>query len=274
MALGGSQNWLVVSDPGAVLASAAQFAAAGAAVPFTPARTVNVHPVNFVLDAQGQATSTVIDATSFTAADIAADYPALCLQSTAGVTFPSTIPGSIIFSADIGSHDGFVLYVNGRAAMAYNAPTPRFTSSGSSSGLSATGLSLQFSVPPGYFTPGANDIKVAIYTTADANAVSSLNFMLETTLEDDLVSRGEPWSAPSDPNGINTNTALIGGNPLIPFGGPQFVLNDLWFTMRYKPKASANNVLGTPYSRWMPPQFVEGWVKRVLAAINPFEQRV
>ena len=33
-------------------------------------------------------------------------------------------------------------------------------------------------------------------------------------------------------------------------------------------------MLGTQYSRWMPPQFVEGWIKRVLAAINPFEQRV
>ena len=61
---------------------------------------------------------------------------------------------------------------------------------------------------------------------------------------------------------------------MLPFGGPQFVLNDRWFTMRYKPKASANNVLGTPYSRWMPPQSVEGWIKRVLAAINPFEQRI
>lgn len=53
------------------------------------------------------------------------------------------------------------------------------------------------------------------------------------------------------------------------------MLNDRWFTMRYRAKAGTGNVVpaGT-WSRWMPPQFVEGWVKRVLAAINPFEQRV
>ena len=94
-------------------------------------------------------------------------------------------------------------------------------------------------------------------------------------MEEDLVDRiGSEWQTRADPNEVNTNTAIVGGSPTNPFGGPQFVLNDRWFTMRYRPKASANNVLGTQYSRWMPPQFVEGWVKRVLAAINPFGQRV
>lgn len=268
-----TQNWFVISDPGTLLATDDQFTAA--AVPFTPARTVNVHPVNYVLDAQNQPTSTVIPAGSYTDADIAADYPALCLKSTVGVNITSSVPpGSIIFSAQLGDHDGFVLYVNGRAAMAYNAPTPRFTNTASTSGLSVNGLSKQFSVPSSYFSTGANDVKIAIYTTADANALSSLSFALEVADETDLVTTGSTWQTPGDPDHKNTNTALVGGNPLNPFGGPQFVLNDRWFTMRYKPKDTANNVLGTPWSRWMPPQFVEGWVKRVLAAINPFEQRV
>lgn len=272
--LASTQNWYVVSDPGAVVATDAQFAAATTPVPFI-SRPTNVHPVNYVLDAQNQPTTTVITAGSYTDEDIASDYPALFLKSTVGVNLNSSVlPGSIVFSANLGSHDGFVLYVNGRAAMAYNAPSPRFTLTNASTGLSTNGLSKQFSVPPSYFSPGANDIRIAIYTTADANAFSTLGFQLEVAQEDDLVTSGSTWQIPGDPDHKNTNTALVGGNPLNPFGGPQFVLNDRWFTMRYKPKASANNVLGTPYSRWLPPQFVEGWVKRVLAAINPFEQRV
>jgi hypothetical protein len=52
------------------------------------------------------------------------------------------------------------------------------------------------------------------------------------------------------------------------------VLSDNYFTLRYRPKANANNVAGTAWSRWLPPKLVEGWVKRVLAGINPFNQRV
>ena len=45
-------------------------------------------------------------------------------------------------------------------------------------------------------------------------------------------------------------------------------LMDLYLTMRYKP-------LGTQdWSDWARPQLAEGWIKRVLAGINPFNQRV
>ncbi|MDB4805109.1 hypothetical protein OAH16_00740 [bacterium] len=45
-------------------------------------------------------------------------------------------------------------------------------------------------------------------------------------------------------------------------------LMDLYLTMRYKP-------LGTQdWSVWAKPQLAEGWIKRVLAGINPFNQRV
>jgi hypothetical protein len=230
--------------------------------------------------------STIIDSASYTDAEIAQGYPALFLKSRDGVDFgpgtsPLGVPDRIVFSAKLGSLDGCVLYVNGRAALAYNAPTPQFSLTNSSSGLTPAGETdetlKQFSLAPSFFTPGVNTIEIAIYTTADPNATSDLDFSLEASAETDLVTTGTVWQSADDPPpSKNTNVAIIGGNPTEnPFGGPQFVLNDRWFTMRYKPKASANNVLGSStYSRWMPPQFVEGWVKRVLAAINPFEQRV
>ena len=268
-----TQNWTIVRDPGSVTASAVQYAAAGAAVPLP--RSENVHPVNYVLDAQNQSTSTVIDATSYTDAEVEAGNPAILLKSVSSVDFTSGVPGNIVFSATLGDYDGCVLYVNGRAALAFQAPSPQFTSVGASTGLTVNGLSKQFAVDPSCFSAGANTIEVAVYTTADPNTSSSLNFKLEAAQETDLVTSSvSAWQTPSDPNGLLGNAATIGGATTNPFGGPQFVLNDRWFTMRYRPKAAAGNVLGTPWSRWVAPQFTEGWVKRVLAAINPFEQRV
>jgi hypothetical protein len=266
----GSQNWTIVSDPGALTATDDQYTAAGAALPLP--RSLNVHPVNYVMDAQNQPT-TVIGETSYTADEKAAGNPALMLKYPAGVTLGDPIPAKIVFSATLGEFDGFVLYVNRKPALAFNAPGDLFTSVGAGTGLTPNGLSKQFSIDPSYFSVGANTIEVAVYSDADANATSNLNFKLEAALESDLVVSGSTWNKPGNTGNLS-NTAIIGGSPTNAFGGPTFVLNDRWFTMRYRPKASAGNVLGTPWSRWMPPQFTEGWVKRVLAAINPFEQRV
>ena len=208
--------------------------------------------------------------------DAANGYPSVVLKSSSGVDFTSGVPGDIVFSASLGSFDGMVLYVNGNAALAHNAPTTELEQSTAGTGLSATGLSKQFKIAPSFFTKGVNTIEVALYTTADVNTTSSVQFFIEAATETDMVSSGgSVWQIPSDPNGILSNTAIVGGEVTNPFGGPQFVLNDRWFTVRYRPKASAGNVLGsTNWSRWMPAQFNEGWIKRVLAGINPFSQRV
>jgi hypothetical protein len=219
---------------------------------------------------------------SYTDAEAAAGYPGVVLKSVPGLDFTSGVPGKIILSASVGTYDGFVLYVNGNPALAYNALTTNLEQTNAGTGLSTTGLAKQFSVAASYFTKGANSIEVALYSTSDANAYSTVNFQFEATTESDLVTAaGSVWQTPNDYNSatgvdlINGNTAIVGGNVANPFGGPQFVLNDRWFTVRYKPKSSANNVLGsTNWSRWMPAQFNEGWIKRVLAAINPFSQRV
>ena len=257
-----SQNWIVVRNPRTSTASNAQYAAAGAAVPFP--RSENVHP------------------TSYTDAEIARGEPVIIMKHNNGVDFTTGVPGRIVFSADIGTHDGVALYVNGVYVLSYNAPAVRFsTNTNSSTGLTTNGLSLQFDVASSYFSAAVNKVEVAIFSEADLDSQSTLNFMLEAAQETDLVSSGSTWFTPTDPTGKNTNTAIVGGDPANPFGGSTFILNDRWFTMRYRPKINTGNILATggtqsavAWSRWMPPQFVEGWVKRVLAAINPFEQRV
>ena len=212
---------------------------------------------------------------TYTDADAAAGYPSVVFKSVSGVDFTTGVPGKIVFSANVGNNDGLVLYVNGSPALAYNAPTTALPQSNAGTGLSMAGLTKQFNVAPNYFTAGANTIEVALYTMSDPNASSFVDFKLEAATETDLVTTADTvWQSPSDPNGVLSNTAIVGGDVSNPFGGPQFVLNDRWFTVRYRPKATSNNVVGTSWSRWMPAQFNEGWVKRVLAAINPFSQRV
>ena len=256
-----------------------------------PARVVSITDSTRVVLSQAPPAGTALtfQAVSYTDDEIAAGYPGLVLKSNAGVNFTGGVPGKIVFSATLGELDGCVLYVNGKAAMAYNAPSPAFTSVSAGTGLTQQGLSKQFGIEPRYFTAGVNTVEVAVYTKTDPNSLSAFNFKLEAAQETDLViSSGSAWQKPGDfdatklPDGADktlSNTAIIGGASSNPFGGAQFVLNDRWFTMRYRPKASANNVLAVPgspgpWSRWTQPQFTEGWLKRVLAAINPFTQRV
>ncbi len=50
-------------------------------------------------------------------------------------------------------------------------------------------------------------------------------------------------------------------------------LQDLYYICRYRPLRT-NGPAGTGWSTWVAPQLVEGWIKRVMAAINPFDQRI
>jgi hypothetical protein len=64
----------------------------------------------------------------------------------------------------------------------------------------------------------------------------------------------------------NTPRYLLGGS------GIQ-VLGDNWLVLRYKP-VNTNHPLYDQWSEWTSPQLAEGWIKRVLAGINPFNQRI
>ncbi|MFA7173757.1 MAG: LamG-like jellyroll fold domain-containing protein [Kiritimatiellia bacterium] len=56
-----------------------------------------------------------------------------------------------------------------------------------------------------------------------------------------------------------------------------FGLSDHYVRCRYRANSNALDVIalvGTNWASWTPPQLAEGWIKRVLKAINPFEQRI
>ncbi len=221
------------------------------------------------------ATAVAIAATSATAPNAPPGYAA---RHVGGVDFTTGVPAQIVFSADLGDRVGFVLYVNSVAALGFNAPAP-FVNTPASTGLATDGLSRQFAVPDRYFTKGVNSLEVALYSTSDVGITTSVKFQLHASAETDMVvAGGSPWQTP---NGVLLNQAIVGGSASAPLGSPLLVMSDNYFTMRYRPKIAKGHVLATgadqstvAWSRWMPPKLVEGWIKRVLAGINPFNQRV
>lgn len=149
-------------------------------------------------------------------------------------------------------------------------------------GLSVTGLAKQFTVDERFFIKGNNTIEVAVYTNADTGVLSSLDFRLEgATRNDQVLALGSPWSKAVGSPTLD-NRATVGGSPSAPLGSPLLVMSDNFFTLRYRAKEKLDNGLDNPaytmtngaWTNWTRPALVEGWIKRVLAAINPFNQRM
>ena len=241
-------DWVMVNQPAGALPDATEL---NAGLPVTTPRSIVIRPV--------------------TPAD--ASLPGVVLHSAAGVDFSAGVPARVIFSARLGDYTGFVLYVNDVAALAYQAPAGfAAVATSAATNLSEGGLDAQFGVGPGFFRRGVNSVRIALFSSADVGAADTVEFRLEASSETDLVTRsGSPWLAP---NGSLSNQIVIGGSPSAPLGSPLLVMADNYFTLRYRPRDAANVAGDTTWSRWTEPVLVEGWIKRVLAAINPFNQRM
>jgi len=90
---------------------------------------------------------------------------------------------------------------------------------------------------------------------------------------------GLPPTDPPDQWTLFSPTPSSGQGALdITIQGPGlFTLSDNYFICRYRPASSpvctsATNLLG--WSDWTAPMLAEGWIKRVVTGINPFEQRI
>ena len=145
------------------------------------------------------------------------------------------------------------------------------------SGLGKSNLPSQFSVPESFFIKGLNTVQIGLFTTANEGTSTLVDFCLEGQTRADLVVTGTTWTQATGSPAIS-NTAIIGGSPTAPLGSPLLALRDNYFTVRYRPKSTlpAYALIGNngTWSNWTQPVLVEGWIKRVLAAINPFNQRM
>lgn len=212
---------------------------------------------------------------SVNGATYTAGEPGLLFKSVSGLSL-DVIPDQVVFSADLHSLDGFLLYVNGHPALAYQLPQGMpvpgdLIPQASRTGLATDGLPYQFEVPPSFFNTGVNRIEVALYSSFGANSPAhNIDFRVNVPVKLEQVS--SRWILAS--NTPLTNTVMIGGSANSIAGNTLLVFSDNYFTMRYKPKAGANMVGSTTqFSEWMEPVLVESWVKRVLDGINPFNQR-
>ena len=202
--------------------------------------------------------------------------PGRLFKSVAGLTLAGSVPDQVVFSADLESRDGLLLYVNGVPALAYQLPSGtvipgNLTPQAARSGIAADGLGYQFEVDPALFLVGNNRLEVALYSPNGANSPShSVDFRVNVPTKTELVT--SQWiNASSAPL---TNTVIIGGSANSIAGNTLLVFSDNYFTMRYKPKVGISMVAPSDtYSDWMAPVLVESWVKRVLDGINPFNQR-
>jgi hypothetical protein len=206
----------------------------------------------------------------------ASKLPGTVLQAQNSVRFDGLVPTKLIFSANLGTYDGFTLYVNGSPALASRLPqgTPApsdLNQSNARSDLSPTGLMFQYLVPSGFFTSGDNRIEVALYSSSDPGVHSRIDLRLEASFEVDMadpaVNASSPWSKP---NGDLFNSVVVGGSAASPLGSPLLLFSDNYFTLRYRPRGG---IAEGQWSRWMEPKLVESWIKRALDGINPYNQR-
>jgi len=75
------------------------------------------------------------------------------------------------------------------------------------------------------------------------------------------------------PNGDLGGTILVGGSPTATISSPAVLMGDTYFTMNYR-LIVAGQAADAGWSGWTEPALVEGWIKRVLAKITPFNQRM
>ncbi|MDA7508125.1 hypothetical protein N8504_07105, partial [Akkermansiaceae bacterium] len=81
------------------------------------------------------------------------------------------------------------------------------------------------------------------------------------------------WSDPDNTPYSLGGSILVGDDPSAVLSNPAVLMGDVNFTVSYRLKATPTSEAGN-WSNWTRPALVEGWIKRVLAKITPFNQRV
>ena len=120
----------------------------------------------------------------------------------------------------------------------------------------------------------SNDISIEFWSGSDPGANLPFNLKIESKqMVDKVLAAGSKWLTRKSGNDLRA--IIIGENADVQ------ALSDNYLVMRYR-SSNASHLTRTDsdgnaidgWSRWTEPQLAEGWIKRVLAGINPFGQRV
>ncbi len=126
--------------------------------------------------------------------------------------------------------------------------------------LTASALAGAIDGPNGLKT---NRLAVELFTPALPGSNLLFQVRVEAIKSIDQVVDGGDW-IPLDKSQYEDGVrAIVGGTADVRS------LSDNYLTMRYRPNADTNG-----WSQWTEPQLAEGWIKRVLKGINPFNQRI
>ncbi len=198
------------------------------------------------------------------------------LRLTGRLDFSAHLTGDdrlnkVFFSLKLTGGDGAIVNLNGVEALRYealsgeNSETAPGIPSALQSFLTNGGDFVVFELPARSFVDGANEVEV-LYSTSRPNESSNLlDFRVAIQVKEDTSSNYFLFATETGKNSHTISGAGID------------TLGDNYYIMRYRPLAGhALNPDGDTelWSDWTRPALVEGWIKRVLAGINPFNQRI
>ena len=177
-------------------------------------------------------------------------------------------------SLDLGTSLGAKVYLDGvlvAGAGLTNGNTPTVTAPGAFSPLSRV-----YRLGPDLFAGGqrsggtaTHTLAVEFYSTALPGAQFAFNARLEAYESvDQTAATGSPWLALDASRYVDKVRAILGGSADVRS------LGDNYLIARYRATNPSHASFNRGFSQWTEPQLAEGWIKRVLAGINPFNQRV
>jgi len=186
------------------------------------------------------------------------------------------LPFRAFVSLELGSLDGARVLVNGVEVAAHSFTGETDTGTVRPPLPTFTPLRLVYEVPVSLLKTGANTVELQPQSTADVGNATAINARLEVMNETDNSGTWVNVSAfPTETAGVFAGS-VKGRNRYVIEGNSLFTLTDNYFICRYRARSTDHAAYdaGGGWSKWTDAQLAEGWIKRALAGINPFEQRI
>ncbi|NDE97294.1 MAG: hypothetical protein EB034_03290, partial [Verrucomicrobia bacterium] len=179
-----------------------------------------------------------------------------------------------VLSLDLDPTLGAKVYLDGQLVAVANLANGNTPTSVAPSAFSP--LANAYVLDPNVFSAGQRSGGVAthrfaveLFSTAQPGAQLNFNLHLEAFQAiDETAQPGTQWLS-VDPSKFRDKVRAIMGT-----GADVRALADNYLIARYRATNTTHASYARGWSRWTEPQLAEGWIKRVLAGINPFNQRV
>ena len=194
----------------------------------------------------------------------------------------TTLPLKAYLSVQLNAYDGAEIYLNEALVAVVQRDAAR-NSVTTAAPVGASPLPLVYEVPAALLRTTGNVFSVELYTGSDALVSSLINVRLEGLVETFDTSKWLAISAsPTETASTLTSGSIVGKVRHVIQGTSLLTLTDNYLTMRYRARLATNAGYVSPsaatnpagWSKWTEPALAEGWIKRALAGINPFQQRV